>query len=72
MDVLPLSFHADTHHSVGSDRRRGNVAEKYSKKSGEMSRSSVRERDMVMLSHIATYISYKSNINVYKLDIIYI
>ena len=45
MEVLPLSFQADTHHSDGSDSRMGNVAEKYSKKSGDMSRSSVAKRD---------------------------
>jgi hypothetical protein len=37
---LPLSFHADTHHNVGSACRMGYVAAKYSKKSGDMSRSS--------------------------------
>ena len=37
---LPLSFHADTHQSVGSLRRTGRSAWKYSKKSGETSRSS--------------------------------
>ena len=40
MLALPLSFHAETHQSVGSAWRIGNVAAKYSKKSGEISRSS--------------------------------
>ena len=40
MLTFPLSFHADTHHNVGSACNMGNVAAKYSKKSGEMSRSS--------------------------------
>lgn len=38
--ALPLSFHAETHHSVGSLRRMGSSASKYSKKSGATSRSS--------------------------------
>ena len=37
---LPLSFHAEAHHSVGSDSRIGRVAMKYSKKSGDKSKSS--------------------------------
>ncbi len=37
---LPLSFHADTHHKVGSDLKIGRVASKYSKKSSATSRSS--------------------------------
>lgn len=40
MFCFPLSFHADTHQSVGSAFRMGYVALKYSKKSGEKSRSS--------------------------------
>jgi len=42
--AFPLSFHAEMHHSVGSFSSRGNMAEKYSKKSGDMSRSSVHHR----------------------------
>lgn len=38
--TLPLSFHADTHQSVGSFSSNGYVPRKYSKKSGATSRSS--------------------------------
>jgi len=37
---FPLSFHAETHQSELSDLNIGSVASKYSKKSGEYSRSS--------------------------------
>ena len=37
---FPLSFQADTHHSVGSSRSIGYVAAIYSKKSGDKSKSS--------------------------------
>lgn len=38
--TLPLSFHAETHQSVGSFSKREWVPKKYSKKSGDMSKSS--------------------------------
>lgn len=41
---LPLSFHAEMHHKVGSSYRSGSVAEKYSKKSGAMSKSSENKK----------------------------
>ena len=55
MEVLPLSFQADTHHSDGSDSRMGNVAAKYSKKSGDMSRSSAAE------THLGGYMNEHPN-----------
>ena len=46
---LPLSFHADTHHKVGSVCRMGKVAPKYSKKSGAMSRSSKTINNTILI-----------------------
>lgn len=58
--TLPLSFHADTHQSVGSLRSNGYVPRKYSKKSGATSRSSKKIKT-ILVNLALNNAEYKKN-----------
>lgn len=70
--LLPLSFHADTHHRLGSSRSNECVPRKYSKKSGDTFKSSAwtKENNKYTINYMPRAIEQIKFINHISTDMI--